>query len=118
MQERLSRETTPARAEVLWTTTYILMGLRYSEEFAARLLEGVRSMEESVTYQAILRKGMARGAVEELRKTLLRQGGKRFGAADPATAAAVEAIADLERLERLSERLLEVNSWPELLTAS
>ena len=114
MQERLKRETTPVRVEVLWTTTYILMGLRYSEELAARLLQGVRDMEESVTFQAIIRKGMARGAVEELRKTLLRQGRSAL-APDAATAAALEAIGDLKRLERLSERLLDVTSWVELL---
>src|SRR5438132_13996940 len=59
----------PARNKVsnLWGMTYILMGLRYEQALVNQLLEGVVAMEESVTYQAIL----ARGALEEARKTLL-----------------------------------------------
>jgi hypothetical protein len=75
-------------------------------------------MEESVTYQEIIRKGAERGAIEELRKVLLLQGRKRFGPPTPATKAAVESITDLERLESMSERLLDVNSWAELLGES
>ena len=37
------------------------MGLRYDEALADKLLEGVRAMEDSVTYQAIIRKGEAKG---------------------------------------------------------
>ena len=51
-------------------------------------------MEESVTYQAIL----ARGALQEARKTLLLLGRKQFGVPGPRIRAAVEGIADLERL--------------------
>jgi predicted transposase YdaD len=123
IQERLSRETTSEQASVLWTTTYILMGLRYSEEFANQLLRGVIAMKESVTYQAILREGKAEGRAEgraegtrqELHKVLLRQGRKRFGPPDSATAAALEAISDLDRLERMSDRMLEAASWDDLL---
>ena len=73
-------------------------------------------MEESTFYQAILEEGRAKGAVQEAKKLLLRQGSLRFGTApDAATLAAVEAITDLDRLEQLGERLLEVSSWPEFL---
>lgn len=68
-------------------------------------------MHDSVTYQAVLDEG--RG--EEARKLLLLQGERRFGPPDAATVAAVRAITDLERLERLGVRLLEVDSWAELL---
>ena len=68
-------------------------------------------MEESVTYQAIL----ARGALEEARKTLLLLGRKQFGVPGAEVRAAVEGIADLERLEQLQVRLLKVRSWEELL---
>jgi len=45
----------------LWTATYVLMGLRYDLALAGELLKGVLAMEESVTYQEIIRKGEARG---------------------------------------------------------
>ena len=68
-------------------------------------------MRESVTYMAILDEGR----VEEARKIILRQGRKLFGPPDESTTAALTAIEDLERLELLSEQLLDVKSWQELL---
>jgi predicted transposase YdaD len=99
------------------------MGLRYSEAVIQELFEGVRAMEESVTYQAILRKGRAVGLVEGkaegkaegAKQLLLRMGRKRFGPPEPQTIAAIEAIAELERVEQLADRLLDVASWDELL---
>ncbi len=60
MATRINAEPEP-RASMLWTATYLLMGLRYSEEVALQLLEGVRTMQESTTYQAILREGRNEG---------------------------------------------------------
>jgi len=68
-------------------------------------------MEESVTYQAIIRKGR----LAEARQILLRLAQKLFGPAEEATAAALNTIEDVQRLEELSERVLEVSSWQELL---
>ncbi len=115
MQERLDREATKNQAETLWTATYILMGLKYSDELIDRLLEGVQNMKESVTYQKILREGRAEGRAEEAKRILKRQGSKRFGQPDALIEAAIDAIADLERLEQLSDRVLEVTGWEELL---
>lgn len=119
MDERLSRAAQPADAAKLWAATYVLMGLRYSAEFTDQLFQGVRTMEESTTYQAIIAKGRAEGRAEgqavEARKILLRQGGKRFGPPDARTREAIEAITDIDRLEQLTERLLDVSSWDELL---
>jgi hypothetical protein len=111
MQERLGREATKNQAETLWTATYLLMGLKYSDELIDRLLEGVQNMEESVTYQKILKKGRA----EEAKRILKRQGSRRFGKSDAHIEAAIDAIADLDRLEQLSDRVLEVTGWEELL---
>ncbi len=72
-------------------------------------------MEESTTYQAIIAKGRAEGQAAEARKILLRQWGKRFGPPDARTRTAIEAIADIDRLEQLTERLLDVSSWDDLL---
>jgi predicted transposase YdaD len=114
MEERLTRETAPAEAAMLWTSTYLLMGLRYRPAVAAQLLRGVRAMKESSTYQAILDEGRAEGA----RKVLLRLGAKRFGPPDDRTRTAIEGITKLRRLERLAERSLDVSSWEELLATS
>jgi hypothetical protein len=72
-------------------------------------------MEESVTYQAIIAEGEARGAVGTLRRTILRQGTQRFGEPDDATRTAVQSMADIGRLEALALRVLSAGSWQELL---
>jgi predicted transposase YdaD len=130
MDGRISAEPRPSALK-LWTATYLLMGLRYSEDVVSHLLEGVLDMQESTTYQAILREGRQEGLVEgrnegliEGRVTgeqqlLIRQGTKRFGKPDTAILAAIEAIRDVERLEALGERILdpEVRDWSSLLGA-
>ncbi len=80
-------------------------------------------MKESVTYQAILAEGEAKGRAEgktegraeEARSLVLRLGSRRFGAPGPDVEAALAAIGSVDRLEHLAERLLEVESWDELL---
>lgn len=123
MKERLDREVPRRQATELWSATYILMGTRYEESLIETLLQGVITMEESVTYQAILRKGEAKGKAQgkaegeasEARKILLLQGRIRFGEPTPEVVAAVNALADVDKLEQLSMRLLQVSSWQELL---
>jgi predicted transposase YdaD len=111
MEERIQREASPNEAGLLWTATYVLMGLRYSRAVAAVLLQGVRAMKESVTYQAIVEEGR----IAEGQAMLLRIGNQRFGAPSPETRAALEGITSIERLETLADRLLHVESWDELL---
>jgi predicted transposase YdaD len=80
-------------------------------------------MKESTTYQAILREGkaegkaegIAEGRLEEAKRILLRQGRKRFGQLKAAVKSKIDAIADLAQLERLSDRILDANSWDELI---
>ncbi|HZU39365.1 MAG TPA: hypothetical protein VFA18_25795 [Gemmataceae bacterium] len=77
------------------------------------------SLEESVTYQAILRKGEAkgeaRGRATEARRMLLVQGQARFGKPSARVVAALEALSDLDQLEELGVRLLQASSWDALL---
>jgi predicted transposase YdaD len=121
MEARVEREATPAEAAVLWSATFILMGLRYSREFAGQLLRGVRAMRESVTWQMIFEegeeKGKAEGRAEGVREMLLLQGAKRFGPPDAGTGAALAAVSDPDVLRELSSRLLDVGGWQELLAA-
>ena len=119
MEERIEREATPGEAGTLWTATYLLLGLKYERGFVRQLLKGIRGMRESTTYQEILEEGAsigeARGKAEEARGLIFRLGSKRFGSPDAQTQATLDAVTSLERLELLAERLLEAESWAELL---
>jgi predicted transposase YdaD len=94
---------------------YILLGLRYSPALAAQLFRGVLSMKESSTYQAILEEGRTEGRVAEAKKVLRLLSGDAFGVPDARTAAAIERINDLARLEDLLRRLPGETSWQDLL---
>jgi Domain of unknown function (DUF4351) len=74
-------------------------------------------MRESSTYQAVLAEGRAEGRAEGARRVVLRLGTKRFGPPDRQTRAALDTITDVDRIEQLSERVLEVSSWTEILAA-
>jgi predicted transposase YdaD len=81
-------------------------------------------MRDSSTYMAILEEGEAKGRAEgemlgraeEARRILLRIGEKRFGPPDPATRTRIESITELDEPEALTLRVIEVESWAELLT--
>jgi hypothetical protein len=68
-------------------------------------------MKESVTYQAIVEEG----ALQEARKMLMLAGKEILGKPDKATAAAINAIADVPRLEELLRRAVHAGSWQEVL---
>jgi hypothetical protein len=55
------------------------------------------------------------GRTEEAHALLLRLGSKRFGTPDPQTLDILKATSEIEELERLADRLLEAESWLELL---
>jgi hypothetical protein len=121
MEGRVEQEATPPAAATLWTSTYLLMGLRYPYEGAAELLQGVRAMKESSTYQAILEEGRTEGRtegqIEEARRVLLLLGDQRFGSPEARVRATIEGTTDLPRLEGWTARLLKAESWDELLAA-
>jgi hypothetical protein len=68
-------------------------------------------MRDSDTYLAIIDEGRE----EEVKKLIRLVGEKRFGAAEESVLTQINAITDLERLERIVVRLHEVAIWPELL---
>ena len=132
MDERITAEVaSEGEQEELWTATFLLMGLRYNRAFARQILQGVRNMRDSDTYMAILEEGMEKGReegrgegreegmekgrIEEARNFILRLGTKRFGPITPDAQTALEALNDISRLEALGDRLLEVETWAELL---
>jgi predicted transposase YdaD len=113
--ERLRTETTREQAGKMETATLILMGMRYEKEFVEQLFRGVEDMEESTTYQAILQRGEERGAARSLRETILRQGRRKFGEPSAELVQTLEGIANLERLQGLTDRVSDAASWQELL---
>ncbi len=111
-----SHETTLARTlwyrQVALDYRHLLMGLRYSDELTDSLLEGVLNMHESATYEKIL----SDGRITEAQRHLL-QGEIRFGVPEARPRSAIEAIKDIERLERMSKRILDadIHDWDGLL---
>jgi predicted transposase YdaD len=64
------------------------LGLRYEQALIDQLLQGVRAMEESVTYQAIFKKGNEKGFERGIEKGIEEGGIPRHhqGRAFPAAA--------------------------------
>ena len=116
MKQRLDAEADRATVAELWTATKIFLGLRYEAAFVEQLLQGVRAMKESTTYQAIKEEGREEGRLEEVRRLLLRLGEDRFGSGPtPEQEAIIRAIGTPDRLEELVIRTGHVATWTELL---
>jgi hypothetical protein len=110
MHERLTH-VAPKRAPQLLTAAYILAGMVVPKPVVNDLFQGIPAMMESSTYRGLINDGRLEGA----KAILLRLGRIKFGEPDEATEATLRNIKRLKRLEALSERLLRVNSWEELL---
>ncbi len=123
IDKRLRAEADEAEVKRLLMGTFILTGLRVSYETAGELFRGVAGMQESSTYQHILeegrqegrQEGQQEGRVRQAQRVLLRQGRQRFGPATAAAEAALVALMDLERLERMIDRILHAADWNDLL---
>ncbi|MCI0463752.1 MAG: hypothetical protein L0Z62_43000 [Gemmataceae bacterium] len=115
IDERLGQEAPPEEAGRLLSAAYVLTGLRVPQETAARLFEGIHSMRESSTYQAILEEGRTEGRAEEARRILLRLARARLGEPGTAVETSLQGITDPERLERMIDRCHETSSWQDLL---
>lgn len=109
--ERLQNEAPAEQVRELLTASYILSGLRVHRPVARRLFRGVRAMQDSDTFMEILEEGQ----LKQAKKDLLRFGRSRLGPPDETTLAAVSALEDLERLDRMIDRAGSVASWQELL---
>ncbi len=145
MQERLSREyVAPSECREIWAKTRLLLGLKMSKKHAEALMGGIMlDLKDSTTYMATLEEGIQKGiqkgreegklegkleglqegklegklegGLEEGRRVLLRLGQKRLGAASSDVLQRIEAISDVEQIESLIDRVLDVESWNELL---
>lgn len=109
--ERLEREVPADRTQRLLTAAFLLTGLRVPRDVAREVFRGVRAMRESDTYLAIIDEGRE----TEAKKIILQLGRKRFAPPDESVTTRLSAITDLDRLERLIDRLLEATGWDDLL---
>jgi hypothetical protein len=115
MVGRVMSEAAPEKAKLLLTASYILTGLRVHRDVALNLFRGVRAMRESDTYLAILDEGRDEGRLEAMKKLILQQGRELFGEPDNTTITVINALTDLERLERIGVRLVRASGWEQLL---
>jgi|SRR5271165_484091 len=102
----------------------LFMALLHPEAYPHSVfIKALRPLWVSSTYQAILEEGRAEGLAEvraegrteEAKRILKRLGSRRLGKPEPRIEAEIDAITDLEKLEQLSDRVLEVTDWEELL---
>jgi hypothetical protein len=111
--ERLPQEAPPDRVKKLLTAAFLLTGLRVRRDVAARIFRGVRAMQESDTYLALLDEGQEKAT----REAILVVGEERLGPCDEAVRSQLSNITDLERLKRMHRRAVKAASWQEILDA-
>jgi hypothetical protein len=109
--ERLDREAPAEQGRKLLTAAFLLTGLRVKRDVARQVFRGVRAMKDSDTYLAIIDEGRE----EEVKKLIRLMGEKHLGPAEESVVTQVNAITDLERLERMLLRSPEARSWQDLL---
>jgi len=124
-RERLRQPDVPSNVtSTLLGQTFFLCGLRYNAAQIENLYRTLNmTLEDSTTYQLVLQRGEtrgeargeARGQVVQTHRILLALGRKRFGPVPETTEAALQAITDRERLERMAERIFDASGWDDLL---
>ena len=101
-------------AETLWTQTFVLAGLRLPRSVLDPLFRGASAMsilEDSSALEYFTERAEARA----FRAVLLMQGEQRFGPPGEAVSSSLQQLDDPQRLKRMTQRILQVNSWDELL---
>lgn len=72
-------------------------------------------MNESVLYQQLFKEGLARGRLQQARRSLFLVGTKCLGEPSKEVTATVEGIENLGKLRRLIVAAMDTKSWEELL---
>jgi hypothetical protein len=111
LAQRIAKEAPPTRARKLLTDAYLLTGLRLRRDAAGRIFLGVRAMQDSDTYLAILDEGQEKATREDI----LVVGEERLGIPDESIKGQLSNITDLARLKRMVRRAAKAASWQEIL---
>jgi hypothetical protein len=115
IQRRLGNEASHEEASRLLTASFILSGLRTKNPVRNSIYRGVGVMNELTAYDEAVEEGEQRGKVIQSHAILLRVGRKQFGPPDETTEVMLKSIQDLDHLNRLTDAILAVKSWSELL---
>ncbi|MBX3397438.1 MAG: hypothetical protein KF873_01745 [Gemmataceae bacterium] len=110
MDHRLPNDPT---RNLLLASSFILCGLRYNEEVIQAAYQRVLGMKESVTYQAIIREGVAYGTIAARQTALLDVLEERFGVVPPELVAMIHATSDSAKLQTAIRRAVRVASLDE-----
>ena len=125
--ERLKTDATADEANRLFTALGVFLQLRYDAMTAEELIEKMPEARDLPVFKKWIDEGVAQGRSQGLsqglsrgrilgeRDLLRRLATKKFGAPEARHQTVLDAIDTVERLELLSERLLDSNSWDELL---
>ncbi len=106
------------------SSIYFMMGMRYDPLAIQQLFRSaIMFLEDSSTYQLVLKKGEARGialgeargVLHSSRSHILRVGIKRFWPAPAEVMSKIQAISDLVILEMLLDRAVEARTWDEVI---
>lgn len=62
--------------------------------------------------------GKLEGRAEQMQKIIQRWGTKRLGVVDAGIVSQLNAISDIDRLERMWDRLESASSWADLLATT
>lgn len=99
-------------AGMLLTAAYLLSGMHVDPEVAQGIFNKVKAMlEENGVYNLILEEG----AVKHQRALILKIAKKKIGEPTEKQKNKLNAIEDLERLDRLVEKAVTAKSWDALL---
>jgi predicted transposase YdaD len=83
------------------------------------MILGIRGIEESSVYQEIFAQREAKGEARgEAREAVLTVGRKRLGPPEEGVIRQINAMVEVNQLNSLLVRILDVSSWDELLTFS
>jgi hypothetical protein len=121
IDERLVREASEPEAARLMSSTFLLAGLRFTEETIVPLFFGVRTMslldskilKDSSSYRLLEKKIR----VEEARSILLDLATDRFGSPTGPQKTVVDEIEDHDRLVHLCKKVRTFSTWDELLAS-
>ena len=101
----------PAEAGVLLTAAYILATMHVNVTIAKSIFTMVTAMRDLPGYQLILEEG----AIEHQREFVLKLGRKKLGEPTDKQVNRLNAIEDIERLDRLVLKVTTAKSWDALL---
>jgi hypothetical protein len=108
--QRAKKEAPPLVADIV-LSSFILAGLHVNQAILQGIYRRALGMIESVAFDII----MEDGAMRHTRKLIIRWAAPKLGKPTKEQVERMNAILDLERLERILERVQKVKSWDSLL---